>query len=84
MPDPDVLWQTVLDIMAEAGHGRLLPPELEEYTSDEGSVVGDIDTPLMSASRRIIIETVQKMQLEPQGLMAEELLNPSGATGATP
>ena len=82
MPDPDVLWQTVLDIMAEAGHGHLLPPELEEYTSDEGSVVGDIDTPLMSASRRIIIEMVQKMQLEPQGLM--ELLNPSGVTGATP
>ena len=83
-PDPDVLRQTVLDIMAEVGHGHLLPPKSEEYTSDEGSAVDDINTPPMSPSRRIIIETVQRMQPEPQGLTAEELLNPSGVTGATP
>ena len=83
-PDPDVLRQTVLDIMAKVGHGHLLPPKSEEYTSDEGSTVDDIDTPPMSPSRRIIIETAQRMQPEPQGLTAEELLNPSGATGATP
>ena len=84
MPNPDVLQQTVLDIMAEVGHGHLLPPESEEYTSDEGSAVDDIDTPPMSSSRRIIIETAQRMQPEPQGLTAKELLNPSGVTGATP
>ena len=83
-PDPDVLLQTVLDIMAKAGHGHLLPPKSEEYSSDEGSAVDDIDTPPMSPSRRIIIETAQRMQPEPQGLTAEELLNPAGATGGTP
>ena len=83
-PNPDVLWQTVLDIMAEAGHGHLLPPELVEYTSDEGSAVDDIDTPPMSPLIRIIIEVAQKMQPEPQGLMVEELLNPSGVTGVMP
>ena len=74
----------MLNIMAKAGHGHLLPPELKEYTSDEGSEVDDIDTPPMLPSRRIIIEAVQKMQPELQGPMAEELLNPSGVTGATP
>ena len=61
--------------MAEAGHGHLLP-ELEDYTSDEGYEVYDIDMPPMSPTRRVIIETAQKMQLEPQGPTAEELLNP--------
>ena len=70
--------------MAKVGHGHLLPPESEEYTSDEGSTVDDIDTPPMSPSRRIIIEMAQRIQPEPQGLTAEELLNPSGVTGATP
>ena len=84
MSDPDVLWQTVLDILAEGGHGHLLPPELEEYTSDEGSEVNDIDTPPMSPSRRIIIEMAQKMQPEPQGPTADGLLNPPGATSVTP
>ena len=84
MPDPDVLRKTVLNIMAKAGHAHLLPPELEEYTSDKGSKVDDIDTPPMSPSRRIIIEMAQRMQLEAQGPTAEELLNPSGATGAMP
>ena len=83
-PDPDVLQQTVLDIMAEVGHSHLLPPESEEYTSDEGSAVDDIDTPPMSPSRRIIIEMAQRMQTEPQGLTAEEFINASGVTGATP
>ena len=84
-PDPDALQKTVLNIMAEAGHGHLLPPELEEYTSDEGSMVEDINTPLrMSPLRRIIIETAQKMQPESPGLTANELLNPSGATRGTP
>ena len=81
--DPDVLWQTVLDIMVEAGHGHLLP-ELEDYATDEGSEVDDIDTPPMSPSRRVIIEAVQKMQPEPQGPMAEELLNPTRAKSIPP
>ena len=75
--DPDVLWQAVLDIMVEAGHSHLLP-ELEDYATDEGSEVDDIDTPPMSPSRRVIIETAQKMQPEPQGPTVEELLNPTG------
>ena len=83
MPDPDILQQTVLDIMADTGHSNLLPPEYEEYTSDEGSAMDDIDTPPMSPSRRIIIEMAQRMQPEPQGFTAGEL-NPSGASGATP
>ena len=51
MPDPDVLRQTVLDIMVEAGHGHLLP-ELEDYAMDDGSEVDDIDTLPMSPSRK--------------------------------
>ena len=70
--------------MANAGHGHLLHPESEEYTSDEGSAVDDIDTLPMSPSRRIIIEMAQRMQPEPQGLTAAELLNRCGATGTTP
>ena len=72
MPDPDVLRQTVLDIMVKAGHGHLLP-ELEDYATDNGSEVDDIDTPSMSSSRRVIIEVAQRMQPEPQGPTAEEL-----------
>ena len=49
-----------------------------------GLEVNDIDTPPMSPSRRIIIEMAQRMQLEARGPTAEELLNPSGVTGATP
>ena len=45
--DPDVLRQAVLDIMVEAGHGHLLP-ELEDYATDEGSEVDDINTLPMS------------------------------------
>ena len=74
----------VLDILAKGGHGHLLPPELKDYASDQGSEVDDIDTPPMSPSRRIIIEMVQRMQPVPQGPTAEELLNPTGATIATP
>ena len=70
--------------MDEAGHGHLLSPETEEYTSDEGSTVDDIDTSRLLPSRRIIIDTAQRMQPEPQGLTAAELLNPCGATGTTP
>ena len=70
--------------MADTGHGHMLPPESEEYTSDEGSAVDDIDTLPMSPSRRIIIETAQRMQPGPQGLTARELLNPSGTAGAMP
>ena len=81
--DPDVLWQMVLDIMVKAGHGHLLP-ELEDYATDEGSEVDDIDTPPMSPSRRVIIEAAQKMQPEPQGPMAEELLNPTRAKSIPP
>ena len=84
MPDPDVLQQTVLDIMADVGHGHLLDPKTDNYTSDEGSAVDDFDTPPLSPSRRIIIEAAQKMQPEPQGFTAAELLNPSGVTGTTP
>ena len=51
--------------MADTGQGHLLPPESEEYTSDEGSAIDDIDTPPMSPSRRIIIEMAQRMQPEP-------------------
>ena len=76
--DPDALWQVVLDIMVEAGHGHLLP-ELEDYTTDEGSEIDDINTLPMLPSRRVIIEAAQKMQPEPQGPMAKELLNPTRA-----
>ena len=81
--DPDVLRQTVLDIMVEAGHGHLLP-KLEDYATDEGSEVDDIDTPPMSPSRRVIIEAAQKMQPEPQGPTAKELLNPTRAKSIPP
>ena len=81
--DPDVLWQAVLDIMVETGHGHLLP-ELEDFATDEGSEVDDIDTPPMSPSRRVIIEAAQKMQPEPQGPMAKELLNPTKAKSVPP
>ena len=81
--DPDVLWQAVLDIMVKAGHGHLLP-ELEDYATDEGSEVDDIDTPPMSPSRRVIIEAAQRMQPEAQGPTAEELLNPTRAKSITP
>ena len=76
--DPDALQRAVFDIMAEAGHGHLLP-ELEDYATDEGSEVDDIDTLPMLPTRRVIIETAQKMQPEPQGPTAEELLNPARA-----
>ena len=79
-PDPEILWQAVLNILAKGGHGHLLPPELEDYSSDEGSEVDDIDTPPMSPSRRIIIEVAQRMQPELQGPTVQELLNPAGAT----
>ena len=45
MPNPDVLRQTVLDIMADTGHGHLLHPKTDDYTSDEGSAMDDFDTP---------------------------------------
>ena len=83
-PDPEVLRQTVLDILAEGGSGHLLSPEVEEYPSDEGSEVDNIDTLPMSPTRRIIIEVAQRMQPELQGPTAEELLNPTRATPATP
>ena len=70
----DALRRTVLDIMAEVGH---ILPELEDYDTGEGSEVNDIDTPPMLPMRRVIIEVAQRMQPEPQGLTAEELLNPS-------
>ena len=69
--------------MVEAGHGHLLP-ELEDYATDKGSEVDDINTPPMSPSRRVIIEAAQKMQPEPQGPTAEELLNPTRAKSAPP
>ena len=81
--DPDVLWQAVLNIMVKAGHGHLLP-ELEDYATDEGSEVDDIDTPPMSPSRRVIIKAAQSMQPEAQGPMAKELLNPTRAKSITP
>ena len=81
--DPDALRQVVFDIMAEAGHSHLLP-ELEDYATDEGSEVDDIDMPPMSPTRRVIIETAQKMQPEPQGPTAEELLNPVRAKSVPP
>ena len=81
--DPDALRQAVFDIMAEAGHGHLLP-ELEDYATNEGSEVDDIDTPPMSPTRKVIIETAQKMQPEPQGPTAEELLNPARAKSVPP
>ena len=81
--DPDVLRQAVFDIMAEARHGHLLP-ELEDYATDEGSEVDDIDTLPMSPTRRVIIKAAQKMQPEPQGPTAEELLNPSRVKSVPP
>ena len=81
--DPDVLRQAVFDIMAEAGHSHLLP-ELEDYATDQGSEVNDIDTLPMSPTRRVIIEAAQKMQPEPQGPMAEELLNPTRGKSVPP
>ena len=74
----------MLDILAKRGHGHLLPPELEDSALDEGSEVDDIDTPPMSPYRRIIIGMAQKMQLEPQGGTAPELLNPPRAATTTP
>ena len=76
--DPDALRRAVFDIMAEAGHGHLLP-ELEDYATDKGSEVDDIDMPPMSPTRRVIIEAAQKMQPESQRPTAEELLNPARA-----
>ena len=81
--DSDALRQAVFDIMAEAGHSHLLP-ELEDYATDKGSEVNDIDMPPMSPTRMVIIETAQKMQPEPQGPMAEELLNPARAKSVPP
>ena len=81
--DPDALRRAVFDIMAEAGHGHLLL-ELEDYATDEGSEVDDIDTPPMSPTRRVIIKTAQKMQPKPQGPTAEELLNPARAKSVPP
>ena len=81
--DPDALRRAVFDIMAEAGHGHLLP-ELEDYATNEGSEVDDIDTPPMSPTWRVIIKTAQKMQPEPQGPTAEELLNPARAMSVPP
>ena len=81
--DPDTLRQAVLDIMAKAGHGHLLS-ELEDYTTDKGSEIDDINTPPMLPSRRVIIEAAQKMQPEPQGPTAEELLNPMRAKSVPP
>ena len=81
--DPDVLLQVVFDIMAEAGHGHLIP-ELEDNVTDEGSEVDDIDTPPMLPTRKVIIEAAQKMQPEPQGPTAEELLNPTRAKSVLP
>ena len=69
--------------MVEAGHGHLLP-ELEDYAMDDGSEVDDIDTPPMSPSRRVITEAAQRMQPEPQGPTAEELLNPTRAKSIPP
>ena len=83
VPDPDVLRQTVLDIMVEAGHGHLLP-KLDDYATDDGSEADDIDTPPMSPLRRVIIEAAQRMQPEPQGPTAEELLNPTRVKSVPP
>ena len=83
MPDPDVLRQTVLNIMVKAGHGHLVP-KLKDYATDDGLEVDDIDTPPMSPSRRVIIKVAQRMQPEPQGPMAEELLNPTRAKSIPP
>ena len=83
MPDPDVLRQMVLDIMVKAGHGHLLS-KLEDYATDDGSEVDDIDTPPMSPSRTVIIEAAQRMQPEPQGPTAEELLNPTRVKSIPP
>ena len=81
--DPDTLRRVVFDIMAEADHSHLLL-ELEDYATDEGSEVDDMDMPPMLPTRRVIIETAQKMQLEPQGPTAEELLNPVRAKSVPP
>ena len=81
--DPDVLQQVVFDIMAKAGHSHLLP-ELKDYATDEGSEVNDIDTPPMLPTRRVIIKAAQKMQPEPQGPTAKELLNPTRAKSVPP
>ena len=83
-PDPEVLQQTVFDILAEGGHGHLIPPELKEYSLDEGLAVDDIDILPMSPTRKIVIEVAQRMRPETPGLMAEELLHPTGASPATP
>ena len=73
----------VLDIMVEAGHGHLLP-ELEDYATDDGSEVDDINTLPMSPVRRVIIEAARRMQPEPQGPTAEEVLNPTRAKSVPP
>ena len=83
MPDLDVLQQMVLDIMVEAGHGHLLP-KLEDYATDDGLEVDDIDTLPMSPSRRVIIKVAQRMQPEPQGPTAKELLNPTRVKSIPP
>ena len=83
MHDLDALQQAVWDIMVEAGQGHLLPKP-EDDTTNEGSEVDDIDTPPMLPSRRVIIEAAQRMQSEPQGPTAEELLNPMRAKSVPP
>ena len=83
-PDPEVLRQTVLNILVEGGHSHLIPPELKEYSSDKGSAVNNIDTLPMSPTRRIVIEAAQRMWPETPGPTAEELLHPTSASPATP
>ena len=69
--------------MVKASHSHLLS-ELEDYATDEGSEIDDIDTLPMSPSRRVIIKAAQKMQPEPQEPTAEELLNPMRAKSVPP
>ena len=83
-PDPEVLWQTVLNILAEGGHHHLLTPNIEDYLSDEGSEVDSIDTPPLLPSRRVIIDAAQRMQPESCGPTADDILNPIKRMPATP
>ena len=76
-PDPDILRQAVLEILADGGNRYLLSPDIEEYPSDEWLEVDSIDTPPMSPSRRIIIDAAQRVWLESRRLTADDLLNPA-------
>ena len=84
MTDHDILRQAIWDVLAEGGHCHLLLPDIEDYPSDKGSEVDYIDTPPMSPSRRVIIDAAPKARIAPDRPNADDLLNPTSKTPASP